>query len=291
MCGSRFTRQKDNFPFSYSPYFKGNNSYLPICSNCLVAVTDQYQEILNGNQEDAIKRVALHWDIYVSESLLQASRKIDGNRPRIKNYISKLNLGQTLGKTYDDYLQELISKRSSVLDNIDEMDELRKKALQDNTVNWGSIYSEQEFDVLNTHYEMLTKQIDAIDFVQETLIRDLCEIKIQQIRVLGSGDLDKYDKLTKLYQSTLLSAKLKPTNGSAIDENNDAYGKWINDIERFTPAEFYKDKTKYKDFFGIGEYIERFMYRPLKNLMTGSKDKEKEFWIEDEKDGDQSCWM
>ena len=63
MCGTRYAKQQNNFPYSQSPFFKGNNSYLPICNNCINSATDQYQAIL-GNQDDAIRRMCLHWDIY-----------------------------------------------------------------------------------------------------------------------------------------------------------------------------------------------------------------------------------
>ena len=43
------------------------------------------------------------------------------------------------------------------------------------------------------------------------------------------------------------------------DTSNDSFGKWIMEIEKYSPAEYYQDKKKYHDFFGIIEYIERFM--------------------------------
>ena len=49
------------------------------------------------------------------------------------------------------------------------------------------------------------------------------------------------------------------------------------DIEEYCPAEYYKDKTLYADFDHLKEYILRFMSRPLKNLLTGSKEMDKEF--------------
>ena len=56
---------------------------------------------------------------------------------------------------------------------------------------------------------------------------------------------------------------------------------WIGDIERYTPAEFYQDKSLYKDADGIGSYASRFIFRPLKNLLTGSKEIDKEFNLSD----------
>ena len=49
--------------------------------------------------------------------------------------------------------------------------------------------------------------------------------------------------------------------------------------------EYYKDKSLYKDFDGLGDYFERFVKRPLRNLMTGSTDRDFEYCVK-EKSGD-----
>ena len=59
-------------------------------------------------------------------------------------------------------------------------------------------------------------------------------------------------------------------------------GMWVSDIEKYTPAEFYKDKKLFKDADDIGSYASRFIFRPLKNLLTGSKDLDKEFKLTQE---------
>ena len=62
------------------------------------------------------------------------------------------------------------------------------------------------------------------------------------------------------------------------------FGMFIKDIEKYTPAEFYKDKLLYNDHDGIGSYASRFIFRPLKNLLTGSKELDKEFNLSDKED-------
>ena len=54
-------------------------------------------------------------------------------------------------------------------------------------------------------------------------------------------------------------------------------GMLFRDIEEYCPAEYYKDKKLYADFDHLKEYISRFMARPLVNLLTGSKEMDKEF--------------
>ena len=63
-------------------------------------------------------------------------------------------------------------------------------------------------------------------------------------------------------------------------------GATIEMIEKYTPAEYYKNKDLYKDHDNIGEYIERLMLRPLRNLMHGTTERDHEYYIRDEEDTD-----
>ena len=95
--------------------------------------------------------MCLHWDIYLSDSILSSSKKIDAKPSRIKEYIRQCNLTQNAGKTYDDYLYE--QKGNTILSEseIEDMEESDAKKLQRNIAKWGLGYNEQEFDLLNSH--------------------------------------------------------------------------------------------------------------------------------------------
>ena len=53
----------------------------------------------------------------------------------------------------------------------------------------------------------------------------------------------------------------------------------IRDIEQYTPAEYFKDKKLFRDADGLGEYFQRFVTRPLRNLMSGEKVMDPEFRV------------
>lgn len=285
-CRHEYEKQDTNFPASQSELYAGLDYHLPICKKCLDNLFKHYTEVYGNDEDRSVKRLCELFDIYFNESLLNASRKITKNRSRISTYISRSNLQQYKDKTYDTYLDEQTSKELCEYseDELNNMEEEKRIGLENNTKLWGSDYTDAEYEFMNNHYNLLTKQIDTVDFVQETLIRDLCGIKVQQVRARKSNDLDKYTKLIDLYQKTLTSAKLKPNTGVTVDGENDSYGSWLSQIETYTPAEYYKDKNKYRDFFGIEEYIQRFLYRPLKNLLSGSKEMDKEYKV----DGDDN---
>jgi len=286
-CGKRYSRQKNNFSYSQSPLYSGNNHFLPTCCSCIENLVEQYTLIL-GNQDDAIKRICLHYDIYLSESMLNSARKIDADRSRIKNYIKQCNLTQNAGKTYDTYLNET---KNNTVKSFEELEKIKSEKnsekFEENIRKWGLGYSEIEYSMLDEHYRMLSEKIGN-DEVRESLICDLCEQYILKYRARNEGDYDRYEKMTKLYQQTLSAADLKPRNTEKNLSGNpdECWGNWIKIVENYAPAEFFKDKEIFRDANGMDDYFRRFILRSTQNLMNGTSDKDEEFSIKDD-DNDQ----
>ena len=291
-CGKKYTKQSGNFSYSQSPLYKGNNSFLPICNNCLENLVEQYTELL-GSQNEAIKRVCLHWDIYFSESLLNSTKKIDANRSRIKCYVKNCNLHPNCGKTYDTYLREI---KDDTIDSFEELERIKTEAelndevaVSDRTVKrWGLGYSETEYQMLNDHYKVLKDKIGDDD-VKDSLIKDLCEQHILKYRARQDKDYDRYEKMSKLYQQTLSTVDLKPKNTekNVISNNPDeCWGVFQQIVENYSPAEFIKEKDKkvFKDYNEQDEYYRRFIIRPTENLLNGTTTMDEEYSIKVEDD-------
>ena len=286
-CGKKYTKQQGNFSYSQSPLFKGNNSFLPICNHCLENLVEQYTEIL-GDQNKAIERVCLHWDMYLSESALNAAKKVGAGMSRIRNYVKNCNLTQNAGKTYDTYLEEI---KSNTIDTYEDFEKAQIDAeLNNETVisertikRWGLGYTETEYQMLNEHYKML-KDKAGNDDVKESLIKDLCEQNVLKYRARQENDIDRYEKISKLYQSTLASADLKPKDTSKntnINNPDECWGNYIAMVENFSPAEFFKNKDIFKDFNGIEDYCDRHIKRSTNNLINGTNVRDVEFNVEE----------
>ena len=104
------------------------------------------------------------------------------------------------------------------------------------------------------------------------------------IRALQSGDAKEYSTLVEQYSKTFKQAGLR-TIEEKDNSADECLGVTLATISQYTPEEYYKDKGLYKDFDKIGEYFTRFVKRPLKNLMTGSTDRDEEYYVKD-KSGD-----
>src|SRR5574344_1286256 len=287
-CGKRYSSQANNFSYSQSPLYDGNNHYLPTCVSCVDNLIGQYTELL-GSQNEAIKRVCLHYYIYVSDSLLNSCKKIDANRSRIKNYIRQCNMQQNAGKTYDSYLKET---REGVIESLEHYDQLKEQG-EINTSKvalerWEGIgfLADSDYKILEDHYKMLKKQNPNVDNNQEIFIKDLCYIKLLQMKALKDSKSDDFDKFTKSYRETFKQAGLK-TVKETDSSNDEVLGFTLGVISQYSPEKYYKDKILYKDFDGLGEYVTRFVLRPLKNLLMGTTDRDKEYCVKGDSDEEE----
>ena len=278
-CGKKYTKQSGNFSYSQSPLYKGNNSFLPICNNCLENLVEQYTELL-GSQNEAIKRVCLHWDIYFSDSILNSTKKIDVNRSRIKCYVKNCNLFQNAGKTFYTYLKEI---NEGIIQNVEQIDEMKADGQTGITKvmfeRWGQV-STEDIIALEDHYKMLKKQNPNCDNNQEIFIKDLCYTKLLQLKSFKDGNSGDFEKYTKLYRDTFKQAGLK-TVQEDDGSSEKPLGVNASIISQYTPEEFYKGKQLYKDFDGLGEYFERHILRPLINLEYNDNKRDPEYNVGD----------
>lgn len=283
-CGKTYKVQKSNFPHTLSPLYAKNDGYLPICKKCIDQYYEQLVDYFMGNEEKAIDRVAQVADWYYTDEIWATTRKISADRSRVGAYPSKMQLPQwtNQGTTYLDTIRD---RASIVVHSYEDFEERRDQG--DNAISkaqitrWGLGFEETEYRQLDAHYKSLQDKIDVNDVIQDNLAKDLCEIKIQQIRARNKGDAEMFQKFTKLYQDTLKSANLK-VSGSDSNSLTDAevcWGNFVRDVERYVPAEIYKDRKLYADADGFKSYLERFVLRPVRNFFTGTREMDAEFSI------------
>ena len=277
-CGHEYTELNGNFSPTNFPLFK-DTGYYPVCKKCMDNFFAEMTEIFSANEEKAIKFICQMMGIYFNESPLAASKKISRHRSRLSTYISKVQINPWVGKTYIDTLKDEFLEQNRTIDSVDDLEDIVDYKITPKMIRfWGAGYEPQTLQTLQGYYDELLKLCEGKpDIKKQKMMKNLCLIEYQmQVNTQNGKDIGT---LSNSYKSTFEAAGLKADDA---DISNDAFGTWIMDIEKYAPAEYYKDKNKYHDFFGIVDYIERFMFRPLKNLIFGTKEKEKEYWIDDE---------
>ena len=285
-------------PLAITKFYKSNsvfykNGRLPICKECFSSEFGRFAAEYNSNKI-AIQRMCMAFDIYFNEDLFDSCDS--DNSTVLGNYFRKLNLSQHKGKTFEDSIQEgfnlfigrkpVKAKQSSVIkSNVDEELEDADMISKEDIEKWGAGLEPTDYAILNSHYRLLSNSNPQSESNTEIFIIDLCYTKMQQMKAVREGRVDDYNKLTESYRKSFQQAGLKTVKDTNAMEDF-TIGVNAETIEKYTPAEYYKNQSLYKDHDNIGDYITRFLLRPLRNLMQGTKDRDAEFFVKDEEEND-----
>lgn len=280
-CGASWDNPKNHFSRSASPLYQANSGYINICNSCRDTYYYRLVDFYSGNEAHAIRHFCQQFDIIFDENALVASRQISADRSRISHYQAKKNLGQTarIGATYIDGM------KYNYQNKLGEVIESREQAKsEESTVSataidrWGVGFTEADYKNLDDHYRMLKRNNPNCDNNQEIFIKSLCNINMLMVRALKDGDSDKYVKLTDQYAKTFKQAGLR-TIEEKDSSNDEVVGVTLATISQFTPEEFYKDKKLFEDHDELGNYYDRHICRPMKNLMFDRDVRDKEFFV------------
>ena len=281
-CGKGFNSQKTNCQKTNSPLFQANDGFLPWCKEC----TDKYMILLtalySNNEEHALEHFCQQVDWVFDIEPLKCAREISSDRSRVSHYAAKKNLNVGGRKTYIDTIKHNYEEEQNKIISSKEQAKEQDVSIAAAAVDrWGVGFSEMDYKNLDEHYRMLKKFNPNADNNQEIFIKDLCNINMLKIRALKNGDSKEYANLVEQYTKTFKQAGLRTVEEK--DSSNDGtLGMTLATIAQFTPEEYYKDKQLYKDFDGLGEYFDRFVKRPLKNLMFNTDERDKEFYVKDD---------
>ncbi len=279
-CNKSFSSLNQFFK-TYSGLYAGTG-YLPICKKCLMELYHKYTEKYGDNKK-AMYRLCMAFDLYYSEALFDSCN--DGTDKILGSYIRMLNMVQYHGRTFDTSLDEDSSLFTRKKQPENENDGSENEVDPADIEKWGWGFDNTDYGVLNSHYKLLKNTNPNCDSNQEIFIIELCYTKMQQMKAVREGEIDNYNKLTESYRKSFQQAGLKTVKETNINEDF-LIGVNAETIEKYTPAEYYKNKKLFADNDGIGGYIERFLLRPLRNLMHGTKDRDYEFYVKEEGDTD-----
>lgn len=280
-CG-RVDSKPTNFYRCNSTLYN-NNGYMPVCKECLAQLYDKYL-ISFRDVRKALKRICMAFDLYYKDDMVDTLlKRHQASTPPIGDYIRQLNMVQNKNKTFDKTIDEGFIFDEDVLRAKLEYEDVTPKTTIPESVRmrWGSGLSDDDYKTLEEHYRYLKKANPDFDSNQEIFIMDLCQTKMQQTRAMKNGRTDDYIKLTESYRKTFTQAGLK-TTPDTTESDKESWGTWMGLISKYTPEEYYKDQNLYRNFGNIGDYFERFLLRPLKNLQYGTSERDKEYYVSDE---------
>lgn len=248
-CGKQYvgeTAQKRNFPASQSQLYKGNGYRLTTCKNCIDRLFEHYTEVL-GDENAAIRRVCMKFDMYYSESAANSSRRVNMDRSKMQSYVSNINLKQSIGKTFDDTLD---AEKSDAITNLEDLHDNNSKLAdvvndepavtpvsQDDIRRWGFGFLPEDYMTLNAKYDEIRSTNVIDNTTREELVRDYCKQKLLSQKAFIEGNWDQYSKLTDMSQKTMDRANLTPKIADAADKAGEKpIGVMIQMFEKEDPA-------------------------------------------------------
>ena len=280
-CGRGYNSLKNNFQKSNSPLFQSNDGYLPWCKDCTDKYMTQLTAFYSGNEEHAIEHFCQQVDWVYDIEPLKCAREISSDRSRISHYAAKKNLNVGGRKTYFDSLKYNYEQRQDEVITSREQAKSEESTISASAVDrWGVGFTEMDYKNLDEHYRMLKKNNPNADNNQEIFIKSLCNLNMLMVKALQSGDSKEYANLVEQYAKTFKQAGLR-TIEEKDDSNSETFGVTLATISQYTPEEFYKDKQLYEDWDELGDYYDRHICRPMKNLMFDEDVRDKEFYVPD----------
>lgn len=147
---------------------------------------------------------------------------------------------------------------------------------------WGDHYPDEDLYWLEQRFKVWKVKVkfDSDDFTSENMVRMIClkELDIRKMRSQGLPVNKEEETLLKMLDGAKLTAK---SNSDKKEEKISPLGVRIADIELKTPSEVFEDRKLFNDVDGIFDYFKRFILRPLINYVSGSRDMDSEFNVEE----------
>jgi hypothetical protein len=139
---------------------------------------------------------------------------------------------------------------------------------------WGENFEYDDYVWLESEYAEW-KKTHKIDTRSEISLLKMIVLKLFDIRK-SRLEGQSTNSLEKQFQDLLKTSALSPAQSNIVSQGKiaDTYGMIIKMIEEEHPAEHYKDRNLFEDFFDIKKYCYNYIYRPITNFFSGQKNYE-----------------
>ena len=246
-CGKIYDVRKGNFSKTQSQWFMGNDGYLPWCNDCREKMFEFYAKKYN-DEDEAIDRLAMMFDTYVDDKVLEAAEYSSTSAPKINTYMGRINMRQFASKSYDDVIDQ--KKKDALAAG----DTKGTKVTQRMIKNWGRGLDDQDYLFLEEHYQNLITRHECKTAAQEILFKRIAKAELNCEKADATGDTKKIKEANDNLQNLMGSAQIKPnqTNDNALAETN-TFGTLIQKWEEEEPIP--EPSPEWQDVDNIGKYF------------------------------------
>jgi hypothetical protein len=271
------TKPADDF-YLATDRFLDTNGLMSICKEC---VSDMYVMYYNSEHslDRAIYKTCRALNVVYDTAAVGATvtsltnrEKLEDDRKTFGIYKTKLASSMRGLKSSDPLATDFTFKyENSSIPEYSE-DQHNFDGAEGVVEYWGDGFSTEDYRFLEKELASWKNSYSCQNKAEEFFMKQI-SIKALEIEKARKEE-HSVDAFLKSMQELLKNAALTPAQQTAASsgKGTETWGAFIKNIEDTTPAEFYKDKELFKDFDGIQEYIKKYITRPLKNFITGSRD-------------------
>ena len=247
----------------------GNDGYLPWCNECREKMFEFYVKKYN-DEDEAIDRLAMMFDTYVNDKLLDASEHSVASALKINTYMGRLNIRQYADKSYDDVIDQ--KKKDALAAGDTKGTKVTQKMIR----FWGDGFDERDYLFLEDHYQNWITRQECKTVSQETLFKQIAKAELNSEKAYATGDTKKIKEATDNLLNLMTSANVKPnqTNDNALAESN-TFGTLIQKWEEEEPIP--EPAPEWQDVDGIGKYFRVWVLGTLLKMFNLPNPYQEEF--------------
>lgn len=269
----------DNFYISYNPLHK--NGVLPYCAECCNQMVYDRLEV-SSNLEAALWLTCAEVGIpFIKDAYLKVEMETKSTDTRICKAIVEKRY-----KYFDKYFKALAKKRTAQkkyatfydtdvalgdVKTIQKSEELIAQQMQELNLLWGKDFEGNEYSTdalsyLEWRYTVYTEGITLTEY-QASRYRDLCK---EEYNIANGVDVEKSMKRKTDAAKDLHINEFATNKEKSEIEKMIEYDAYI--MEKKEPCDFFDQEELYRDYAYSGRDFIKYVARPIRNLITGSKD-------------------
>jgi hypothetical protein len=277
----------DEFYPTTDPYLDAALKVMSICRSCC---NDIFVDSLKSESslQAAVLKTCKMINLKYDESAIDAALKDATSKERdfsIGMYKAKIMLmgrssvtekASDMNLTYQD---NPIVNMNLPVPSTDEVD-------SEVVTYWGEGYETKDYEWLEKMLDEWKRSHKCDNKAEETLLREIVfkQFEIEKARQSQSSTAS----LVKELQDLLKTANVDPAKAALANSGKaqETFSSFIRMIEENEPASYYsqEDRKLFKDFDNIEWYFDKYVRRPLKNFIIGSRDFNVEGESEDDDD-------
>jgi hypothetical protein len=258
-----------------------SNGKLSVCKPCIQNLYNGFYEEY-GSIEKSLHKLCMSLNIKFSNEAASATQT------QITTFIES---GKTVRNVFGIYKSKLIAVNPSMDKSadmdltysdvgtiyVDKENIIEEAPIPKDVIDfWGADVPKEDIKYLENEYINFKKTHVAETYAEIVLLKQVCYtmLDIKRLRAAGEDTGTLVKELQALMKTLAVSPNATITANTG-NKNSEAFGLWIKDIEENEPAQWLLSDPRgdiYRDVSNVDQYFQKYIVRPLKNFIQGSKD-------------------